>query len=216
MRRTVQFVLALQFAGVCVAGQSIGILFEFSAKPDSETVRSMQSEIREILAPAQLDLTFEPIDHSQTRPFGKIVIVRFRGTCEGRARLALGSEEAVDFPALGRTYVSDGRVLPYVQIYCDEVREFVPMNAKQAPSRTFGRALGRVVAHELYHALLATRDHTRTGVARFAQSPRDLTRDKLALDTHSIDLLRALYAAKENEDGSEEPSSNTEAYREPR
>src|SRR4051794_31621739 len=140
MRRTVQFVLALQLAGVCFAGQPIAIMFDFSARPNTATILSMQSEIREILAPAQLDLIFQPIDQSQTQSFRKIVIVRFRGTCEARAQLALPINETmlVDFPALGRTYISGGHVLPYVQVYCDEVRDFVPLTGRQPPAKTFG------------------------------------------------------------------------------
>jgi len=216
MSRIAQFALVLQLATVCLGAQPIGILFDFSARPDSETVDTMKSEIQEILAPAALDLAIQPINEPQTQSFRKIVIVRFRGTCEGRAEPAPQFQNAslLDFPALGRTYISSGHVLPYIQVYCDEVREFVPLNAKQPAARTFGRALGRVVAHELYHALLSTRDHSRTGIARFAQSPRDLTRDKLALDSRSILRLRALYAPKEKEDDPEGPSSSAQAYRE--
>jgi len=73
----------------------------------------------------------------------------------------------------------------------------------------YGRALGRVVVHELYHALLSTRVHSRTGVARFRQSGRDLTREKLALDPRAIGKLRELYGTKqEKEGGSEEPPSH--------
>lgn len=215
MGRTAQFALVLQFAGVCMGAQPIGILFDFSARPDAETIDTMKSEIQNILAPADLNLAIQPISAAQTQSFRKIVIVRFRGTCEGRTEPAPQFQNAsvFDFPALGRTYISAGHVLPYIQVYCDEVREFVPLNAKQSVSRTFGRALGRVVAHELYHALLSTRDHSRTGIARFAQSPRDLTREKLALDARSILRLRTLYAPKEKEDDPEGPSS-IQAYRE--
>jgi hypothetical protein len=215
MSRTVQFALALQLASVCLAGQPIGIFFDFSARPDAETLRSMESEVRQILAPAELDLRFEGVAQPPAQSFRKIVIVRFRGTCAGRThRVAVQFEDAnlLNFPTLGRTFLSDGRVLPYVQVYCDEVREFVPFIGRQSAARTFGRALGRVVAHELYHALLSTRDHAHAGVARFAQSPRDLTCEKLALDGQSIDRLRELYANKQKEDDSEESSSSGEAY----
>jgi len=217
MGRTVQFALAVQFASLCMAAQPIGILFDFTARPDKITLNSMQSEIREILGPAQLDLSFQRVTEPLTHTFRKIVIVRFRGVCQGkthRVGMELNEATPADFPALGRTIVSGGRVLPFVQVYCDEVREFVPFSSGQSAARIFGRALGRVVAHELYHALLATRDHSRTGVARFAQSPLDLTRDKLALDNHSIDRLRELYPQKEKEDDSEESSPSAEAYQE--
>ena len=64
-------------------------------------------------------------------------------------------------------------------------------------------------ARRLYHSflLLSTRDHSRTGVARFAQSARDLTRDEVVLDALSIGRLRKLYGVQKNEGDSGEPPS---------
>jgi len=39
----------------------------------------------------------------------------------------------------------------------------------------YGRALGRVVAHELYHIFAATETHGKDGVARSFHTRRDLT-----------------------------------------
>jgi hypothetical protein len=40
-----------------------------------------------------------------------------------------------------------------------------------------GRALGRVVAHELYHIVAQTARHGRAGVAKPFHTPDDLRRD---------------------------------------
>jgi hypothetical protein len=119
----------------------------------------------------------------------------------------LDHPELLDLPALGRTDVSAGHVLPNVRIYCNEVRAFVPIVSRTPFAQMYGRALGRVVVHELYHALLSTQEHSRTGIARFAQTARDLTRDNLALDARSLSRLREMYGAKEKEgDSVESPS----------
>lgn len=215
MGRTVQFALAIQLTTVCLAAQPIGILFDFASRPDVEMLNSMKAEIRQIMAPADLELTFQPLAESEPRTFRKIVVVRFRGVCAGKKhRVDMDSADAsvVDFPALGRTDISGGHVLPFVQVYCDEVRQLVPFTSSSAVARIFGRALGRVVAHELYHALLATRDHSRTGVARFAQSPSDLTRERLSLDPVSIHRLRSLYPPTGKGDDSEESSPTSAFY----
>jgi hypothetical protein len=210
MRGIVQLALALQLGGLCLSAQPIGILFDFANQPEPAVIDLMKTEIREILAPAQMELSFHRIGQTgASQPFRKIVIVRFHGACrtQSDSRGMQSNEAGLDYPALGRTDISGGRILPYVQVYCNEVRAFIPLVSLTPLAQMYGRALGRVVAHELYHALLSTRDHSRTGVARFAQTARDLTREKLTLDPQSIGLLRDLYGPKEEEGDSVEPPS---------
>ena len=200
MRRVVQFAFALQLAHVCLAAEPIGILFDFATQPEPSLIALMKSEISDILAPAQMQISFQRLgDDQASQPFRKIVIVRFQGACKAQSNtsgIEFNDVGLLDLPALGRTDVSAGRVMPYVRVYCNAVRAFVPSVSKLSFTEMYGRALGRVVAHELYHALLSTREHSRTGVARFAQSARDLTRDKLALDAASIGRLRELYGSR--------------------
>jgi len=218
MSRIAQCALLFHLAASgATAAEPIGILFDFGNPPENSVVDLMKSEIRNILAPAQLELTFQRLDRvQQTSKFRKIVIVRFRGECQERgdwSQLELTASPMLDYPALGKTAISNGEVLPDVQIYCNEVRAFVPPVSRLPFAELYGRALGRVVVHELYHALLSTRDHTRGGVARFSQSARDLTRSKLSLDAESIGRLKALYGPRhtallnEKEGGPSEPPS---------
>jgi hypothetical protein len=54
----------------------------------------------------------------------------------------------------------------------------------------FGRAMGRVVAHELYHILGRTIQHTHHGVSKALQSPFDLVKDDYRLDKDALQWLR--------------------------
>ena len=130
MGRTVQFALAFQLAGACLAGQPIGILIDFSNQPESAVVDLMKLEIRQILAPAQLELSFQRIgDSGALQSFRKIVIIRFHGTCQVQmdsGGIQLNQAGVLDYPALGRTEIVGGQIVPYVQVYCNEVRAFVP------------------------------------------------------------------------------------------
>jgi hypothetical protein len=215
MRHAVKFILAFQLAEVCFAGDSIGILFDFATQPEPAVVDLMKSEIRGILAPAQLDLSIQRLgENGAGQPFRKIVVVRFQGACKAQVDsggIQLEQPELLDSPALGRTSIASGHILPYVQVYCNEVRAFVPSVSRTPFAKMYGRALGRVVVHELYHALLSTREHSRTGIARVSQSAKDLTCDNLALDAGSIERLRELYGTKEKEgDSAESPSHDPE------
>jgi hypothetical protein len=214
MCRSVLLTAASQLVGVCLARQPmpIGILFDFASQPESRVVDLMKSEIRDILAPAHLKLEFDRLgDWRSSQAFRKIVIVHFHGTCHTQVdadAIQLDQPGLLDLPALGTTAISGGHILPYVQVYCNEVRAFVPSMATASFSELYARALGRVVVHELYHALLSTRNHARSGVARLSQTARDLTRDKISLDSRSIYLLNELYGTDEKEgDSLESPSS---------
>jgi hypothetical protein len=44
-----------------------------------------------------------------------------------------------------------------------------------------GRAMGRVLAHELYHIVADTSDHGREGVTQASLTPRELTAGQLEL-----------------------------------
>jgi hypothetical protein len=78
-------------------------------------------------------------------------------------------------------------VLPYSQVLCDQVRRVLP-DVEFAVDRArgnlvLGRALGRVVAHELYHVLLGTTHHQSDGLAKGVQSPGDLTSADFSFET---------------------------------
>ena len=74
--------------------------------------------------------------------------------------------------ALGWTHVSDGAILPFSEIDCDRIREFVQKELlywKPAErEEVLGRAMARVVAHELYHIFANTPHHGSDGVAKAA------------------------------------------------
>jgi hypothetical protein len=54
----------------------------------------------------------------------------------------------------------------------------------------FGRALGRVVAHELYHVLARTLRHGVVGVAKACYSPVELTAVRFQFEPREVELLR--------------------------
>ena len=77
-----------------------------------------------------------------------------------------------------------GAVLPIAEVQCDSVRRFIAADLGRTRSEQrdeiLGRALGRVISHELYHILLRTTQHGREGIARPAQSSSDLVTERVA------------------------------------
>ena len=64
------------------------------------------------------------------------------------------------------------------------------MLGPQVEPATFGRALARVAAHEIYHIVAQTTEHQERGVAKAAFSVRDLMSARFDLDIWSIERMR--------------------------
>ena len=56
-------------------------------------------------------------------------------------------------------------------------------------SLMFGRALGRVLAHEMYHVLAHTAKHGRTGVPKGLSQLVNLLHPSLQIDAESLRLI---------------------------
>ncbi len=107
----------------------------------------------------------------------ELAVITFQGHCD----MAGLSTRTTFSGALGWTHVSDGEILPFTDIACDRVREFVQRSLAGSNSEErqvrYGRALGRVLAHELYHIFAHTAHHAAWGVAKEAYSVGDLLND---------------------------------------
>lgn len=111
--------------------------------------------------------------------YSRIAVIHLLGQCRSDIPVspALRSTR-LEGEALGQTHIVEGSVLPIADIRCDRIRRFIDADLRilntESRGELFGRALGRVMAHELYHILLRTREHGRDGIARPAQSAADL------------------------------------------
>lgn len=89
----------------------------------------------------------------------------------GRCNLAGAPEEGSRQPGpYAWAHVSDGRVLPFIEVNCDRIRNalFSTMWGEDFQHRDFllGRALARIIAHELRHALRREVHHSEEGLAQ--------------------------------------------------
>lgn len=109
----------------------------------------------------------------------ELVLVELRGICGLSSRAAPNQAEPV---SLASTAVSAGRVLPFSWLNCDALtRVLAPALAGDpSPQQDFlyGRAMARLLAHELYHITTQNRGHGRTGLAKPAFTRRELLGDR--------------------------------------
>lgn len=159
----------------------IAVFVDFENQPSSASVSQMKQEVATILKPSGLLLDWRTLNsRSAGESFPDLVVLKFKGSCQVR-NPAMDSElgPAVEGGALATTVVSDGRVLPFSDVRCNEIQRYLAPNLAGVNSpkqeEMYGRALGRVVAHELYHIFAATETHGKDGVARSFHTRRDLT-----------------------------------------
>jgi hypothetical protein len=175
----------------------IGIFLQFDREPLPAAIQAMESEVGVLLAETGARFSWLMLDKdARPQTFDDLAVLRFRGNCHMPTR---GFFEADDGSkvTLGSTEVDSGLVTPYSDVECDKITACIAslLQSSCEPDRqvAFRRALGRVVAHELYHILARTKKHTHTGVSRSVQSPFDLIKDHFQLDRQALLLLRAAW-----------------------
>ena len=87
-------------------------------------------------------------------------------------------------------------MLPYSVVGCDAIREALSMVTSAegfvARQHALGLAMGRVVAHELYHKLTNTTKHATHGLTKAAQSVEDLiSPDKVVFEAEDYKAIAA-------------------------
>lgn len=127
---------------------------------------------------------------------GSLVVVNLRGRCDMQEE-----PPAVQGGALGWTHSENGSLLPFAELACEPIRGSVqsalPGRDAARGNTMLGRAMGRVLAHELYHIAGETFKHGRDGVAQATLSPQDLISNRLELDPEDVETIRSKSAALE-------------------
>lgn len=162
--------------GVQVA--SITLYTSFQHEPPRAVVEALKDELEQIMAPIGLRFDWRSLSGVRGNEVSvELAVVAFKGRCDV-ARLL---PRSVQPGALGWTHVSNGNILPFSDVDCDRVRSFVQGTlltvSRDDREEAFGRALGRVMAHELYHIFANTLKHGSCGVAKESYSVQDLLSD---------------------------------------
>jgi len=168
---------------------TIGLITEFPASLDATLRQQFRQETERALRPAGVNLIWREVSEVDNREtFNRLVIIRFEGECSEPAAFTRSRRGP-----LGLTHVSEGTVLPFVQINCRRVLEVMADgNWHNVPhyELAVGRALARVAAHEIYHALTASESHDSDGLMRPSFSGRDLLGLVLEFSQRSVSQLK--------------------------
>ena len=153
----------------------VSLYTAFAQQPPSMVFDAMQAELESIMSPMGLKFDWENLaDSDGTQVSVELAVFNFAGQCDTAGLIPHDYNRG----PLGWTHISNGMILPFANIDCNAVRDFIQRELMHLSAATravsFGRALGRVMAHELYHILARTTHHGSDGVARASYTVRDL------------------------------------------
>jgi hypothetical protein len=179
--RTVCLALAACLPALAVNGD-LTVVLKFDEPHSAASIAEMKREAESIMKDSGLNLSFRLRDEVGTDSFSDLVVVRFKGKCVMQPTPFLYDERG----PLAYTHTDGTTILPYSEVECDKVRSEVRSamwgGDYARGDVLMGRALGRVLAHELYHIMAQTGAHSQSGVARRALSGAQLIQDKLTLE----------------------------------
>jgi hypothetical protein len=161
----------------------VTLLLQFEGQRSDSAVEEMKRELNSIMSSAGLAFDYKlRSELNEWDAPSDLIVVKFKGRCRMEAMPALFDERG----PFAITHTVDGEIIPFSEVACDRVRVSIRSamdgdDLKQADV-LLGRALGRVVAHEIYHIVAKTPGHGTKGVARTSLSAAQLIAADLAFD----------------------------------
>jgi hypothetical protein len=195
MKSLPAFAILIGLAGSIGAGGAepvrLGVYLQAPASTSAEVLESLRLEVERVVSRPGIQVHWR----NQTdgnEAFHRVLVVRLRGSCTTELPAVLRRPAA-----LGSTHVNNGRVQPFIDISCDQVTSALSRNwdwpTPRIPGDLYGRALARVVSHEIVHALTESVDHDECGLMKPFFDRHDLLARNLSLAPPSLARLdRAL------------------------
>lgn len=183
MIRLILFITTLALCALHAATSGttpeIAVIVQADETFSPQAWQAMEAESKRIAKQAGLRIRFVERSQAAAEEFADLVVFRMKGRCEMDTLPALLDERG----PFAWAFTADGNVLPFGEVKCDRVRESIktalrPKDYSKA-DELYGRALGRVVAHELYHMLANTTKHGKSGVAKHSLSAQQLIAERL-------------------------------------
>ncbi len=148
----------------------------------------MQSEVDVLMHAAGYRVDWRMAGESSSdADSAALVVVELRGVCQPADPTAQ-IDPLPQGSLLASTAVSDGHILPFSWVHCDSLTALLGHSIDGTLQENFwyGRAMGRLIAHELYHILSNEREHADSGVAKSAFSAQDLVAEHFEFEQTAL------------------------------
>jgi hypothetical protein len=172
---------------IAAPGATLGIVWIEEESLHPATRVETWREVGQLFREADFKVEWaKPEEVAGLTAFAKLVVVRVCAPVEepGGVRVTGGGRP------LGSTQVVNQRILPFIRIYPERVEGLVgrsTLSSQPLHRRLLiGRALGRILAHELYHVLAETLDHGNRGVTQSHLGVEELVWTNLGFEAHEL------------------------------
>ena len=180
---------ALAGAATAVHPPALTIVLEFLGPHTDRSIDAMKHELEALVKDSGLNVDWRMRGQGREESSGNLVLVRFKGKCVLEPVPYLYDERG----PLAFTYSTNGEVQPFSEVACDRVvavaRSAMSGGDFAHADLLLGRALGRVVAHELVHILSKSGAHGREGVAQPALSGLRLIAPEMHLSPADLERI---------------------------
>jgi len=152
----------------------------------------MKRETGLLMDAAGYRLSWKTLSDQDSVEDASVVVVELRGSCNPPPTSKLKTAPA---PAsLASTAVVNGEVLPFSWVQCETLANLLSAPLAREPEfkrqLLYGRAMGRLIAHELFHILANTEKHDRAGIAKTSFSSTDLLAERFRFEATTLAKLR--------------------------
>ena len=168
-RRLLSFALltgtAFAAEGVPVVSAPLTLIVESDKPLAPQAMAEMRRELDQIVSGSNLRIDWRlREDLKAGESVSDLILLKFHGACRMQWESAPGDGRG----PLAFTHSSDGEILPFSEVSCDRVRGLARSAMSIADlargDLLMGRALARVVAHEVYHILSREEKHSSAGL----------------------------------------------------
>lgn len=178
------------FAITPISDADVTVIVNFKGTYSAPAIKEMQREAGAIIQSSGIRLDWRLRSEAADLTFNDLVVITFKGTCVYNP-VPLVVDELGPY-AFTRT--TDGEVQPFGEVDCDHVVSSLhsAMSGSDFAKADvlLGRALGRVVAHELVHMLTKSKQHAKAGIEKASLSARQLISESLPLSQLDVDRLQ--------------------------
>jgi hypothetical protein len=180
---------AIACVAVAAPPGAVTIVLDFQGPHSDRSIAEMKLEFEGIMQESRVAFDFRTKAQAEQESFANLVVVRFKGKCILEPVGYLYDERG----PLAFTFTTNGEVRPYSEVACDKVTASVRSamwgGDFSHADLLLGRALARVMAHEVVHILSKSGDHARTGIAKPALSGRQLIAPVLKLNPADLERM---------------------------
>jgi hypothetical protein len=154
-----------------------------------ELTQTAQSELRRVFDSVGIDVVWRDFSgRTAGEDFDFVAIASISGSCtpsEQRANVRSTPQKLV---SLADTSVSKKEIFPFFTVNCNHL--IAAMGRQTSPSM-LGRAMARLMGHELYHIIAKTTDHQQAGIAKAVFTLEDLVNPGLEFDFRAQARMRS-------------------------